>query len=749
MKNNKTNNLSFFDMVDEPISDFEKDKKRLLELKKKLEDASDDYYNREEGVAPKTTDLVYEDMLDEYTKLENKWGDKLKLDTSPNKVVGAEIKKGNKRTLLTPMLSINLKSQKEEEVRKWYRTVSGDKYDPVTKKGVRIIGQPKFDGLSLDIIYEVPKQYVNNIDANAELSTGTTRGNGYVGKIIDENIKTMEKLPKQIPFKGSLEARGEGIMYMQYFLDHFAKNIDSEHIEDSQGYSNPRNLIAGALNNDKDIESCREKKPDVIFYDLGQCTEKEHFKTDVEQLEFMKSLGLRVAPYFVLDTEDEVVELCTSRFNGLIPVENGFNVLKTDGDVTDIMCDGIVLKVDDLKRREELGFTEKGPRWAFAWKFKSQYADTVLESVSVSVGRTGRITPVANFKPIQLGGVSVQFATLNNYEFIDRLPLIDEEGNTIQENFGLKVGYKIRVRRANDVIPEVVGVVLAEKTTIDLQDVNPPEECPSCGSKISKIGALHYCENSSSCPSRIQGSLELFVSRNAMNIMGMGAANIKTFIDKGYISTLSDIYFMDIHEDEIAKLKGYGKKRVRNLLDAIEESKKAKFEQVLYAIGIPSIGVSNAKLLVKKFKNIDNLITASKDELLSIEGIGEEISEGILTYFKNEDNINFINKLKDIGLNFEVKEEDVSKNTDILKGKTFVITGTLNNSRDYYKKILEDNGAKVSGSVSKKTFAVLIGDAAGSKETKARDLIASGTPIILLEGDSAFENFISENNIEI
>ena len=725
-----TQALNFFDILETPnVMELEKDTKRSLELVDRLEKASQNYYGLREGeIAESSNDSYDLDML-ELESIEKKWGKSLVGEKSPTLIVGAAPREDSrKRNLLSPMLSINLKSQKEEDLRKWYQGLGGD--------GIEIIAQPKWDGVTVDTIWK--KLFIN----------ATLRGNGYIGTIVDTHIKQIESTPQEVPYEDTLEARGEGIMYMQFFLDNFAKKIDMKHMDDAKGTSNPRNIIAGAMNNQLDPKSCAEKRPDVIYYDLGVCPEKEKFTTDVEQLEFMKSQGLKITPYFIVNNEEDLVNICTSRFNELIPLKDGFNVYTNPKEeVTDIMCDGIVLKVNDLKKREELGFTSKGPRFAFAWKFKSLYAPTVLTDVEWSVGRTGRVTPTGVFEPINLGGVTITRATLNNAEYIERIPKVDAEGNIIEVNYGTKIGWKNLVRRSNDVIPEVMGVLSPSNDSgIEIRDIVVPEKCPTCEETIVKIGAHHFCENLS-CPDRIKGSLELFSSRDAMNIVGFGPALIDLFVEKGYIKTIVDIYHLSNYREDILTLKGFKEKKVDKILKAIEDSKQGSFEQVLYSLGIPSVGRSKTKKLIPVFKDIDNLIAADKNALMSIDDIGEEISSGILTFFKNKSNLKLIEDLRSLGLKFEA-EEKVNATT-ILEGKTFVITGTLNESRGYYKDILENNGATVSGSVSKKTYAVLIGEAAGSKETKARDLVAAGEPVRILEGDSAFEEFLKEQNIEI
>lgn len=682
---------------------------RGKELKEILNKASKAYYGYNgEDSSSLLSDEEYDALYNEYVELEKQFPE-LNDTNSPTKLVGAEVvSELEKVNHLSPLLSINLKSQNEEDLRKWYRGLGGN--------GIEIIVQPKFDGLTVDLVY------------NNALTYGATRGNGYIGELITHNIKTISSIPSKIDFDGLFEVRGEGILYMSDFMERFKE------------YSNPRNLAAGTLRQ-LDSSLCAAKNPDVVFYDLGKCDKQ--FTTDVEQIEFIKSLGFKTAPYILVDNEDDLVSVCISRMNGMIPLVNGFNVLETEGDVTDIMCDGLVLKVNDIALREKLGFTQKGPRFASAFKFKSLTAITTLKEVISNTRRTGRIAPVAIFDEINLGGVSITNATLNNYDFINSLPLVNEEGEILELNYGVKIGDEILVSRSNDVIPKVIGVI---RRGIETKDIIAPEICSTCGGPIIKDGALHFCENIN-CKSRLKGSLELFVSRDAMNIMDFGLKNIDLFVDREYIKSIVDVYSLKEHRDEITKIKGYGVRKVDKILKSIEGSKEQPFERVLYSLGISSVGKRMSKTLIKKYNNIDNLIAATRESLLEVEDVGPETADKIIHFFSNAKNIEMINQLREIGLCFEAVEE---KGSSIkLQGKSFVITGTLSNSRNYYANIIEKNGGKVAGSVSKKTFAVVIGEDAGSKETKARTLVASGAAIRLVEGDNAFVELMKEFDIEI
>ena len=691
---------------------------RGIELKEILKKKSAEYYgvNNDQDI---DSDDDYDKLYDEYVELEAQFPE-LKDENSPTNIVGALVVSGLKKvTHLSPLLSIPFKEKAANELIKWYRSIGGN--------GVEILIQPKFDGLTVDLIlFKFIMEYM------------ATRGNGYIGEDISHNARVIKSIPKKIKFEGKLEVRGEGVLHVSDFFKRFSNEA-----------SNPRNFAAGTLRQ-LDSSICKERQPDVVFYDIGVC-DKE-FTKDSERLEFLKEQGFKTTPYLLVNNEDDLVKVCETRMNGMIPLINGFNVLTTENDVTDIMCDGIVLKVNDLALRDRVGFVQKGPKFMFAWKFKSLKAKTILREVIVNTTRTGKQAPVAVCDPINLGGVTIKQATLNNFEFIEKLPLVDEEGNILQENYGVKLYDTILTERSNDVIPKVLGVIsrgippLDEEGNPENVEIKVPEVCSSCGSPIIKDGAHHFCDNIN-CPDRLRGSLELFASRDAMDIKDFGTKNIDTFVELGHIKSLLDIYSLSQHKDAIVQLNGYGDKKIDKILESIENSKKQSFERVLSALGILNVGKKTAKDLAKTFKNIDNLIAATQEQLMNVEDIGPETSASIMHFFSNKKNIEMINEFKKIGLCFEIVEND--KATTILEGKTFVITGTLKEKRDFYKDLIELNGGKSVGSVSKKTHAVIIGEDAGSKETKARELVDKGEPVRLIEGHDSFVAYMLEFGIEI
>lgn len=771
------------------------------ELKEKIRMYDHAYYVLKQ---PLISDAEYDRIYKEYENLEKLYPE-LKTPDSPTQRVGAEpLSKLEKINHKTPLLSIDQKSKTVEALAKWYQDCGGD--------GVEVLIQPKADGLTGNLNYapcesEEFKSYLGNIevdDTGSYLVNGATRGNGYVGELITENIRTIKSVPLKIPFTGHLEVRGEIIISYNYFL----KNFSNE-------YSNPRNLAAGTIRQ-LDPRLVAERKPNMIFFDIGQCDKT--FNKDTERLEFLKEQGFLVMPTKVVNNLKDLIDTCTSYFDWKIKIKDGFNVLDMEG-YPDIVCDGLVIKVNDLKLREDLGTTAKGPRWAFAFKFKSLSCKTILREVLYQVGRTGKLTPVAVFDEVNLGGTKVTKATLNNEDYMRTLgptpPEVEEikldghngiisfeingENHRIEKItryvsndkkhvmylvktnlesiifpkraeletayvrkfkfpniefiekeiepsfFYLKLGDSITIERSNDVIPRVIGINYLEREKNEVEDIEFPTICPTCGSSLEVVYPQHFCPNID-CPDRLKGSIEHFAQRDAMDIVGLGSSIIELFVQKGYLKSIKDIYTLYQYKDEILKLEGFGKKKVDNLLKAIEDSKSREFWRVLYALGIREVGKSMAKNLAKHFKSMEKLINATDEELRQVEDVGDTTIQEIRSFFSNPKNLGIIEFLKSQGIKME---DDTKSESNCFEGMTFVITGTLYKGdnqvpRNVVQEIIEKNGGRTSNSVSKKTNVVIVGADAGSKEKKARDLVAKGCPIIILEGYDAFEEFLDE-----
>lgn len=775
------------------------------ELKKKIKEYDHAYYVLNK---PIVSDAEYDRLYKEYENLEKLYPELKKMPDSPTQRVGAEpLSKLEKMNHKTPLLSIDQKAKTVEALTKFYQDCGGD--------GVELLIQPKADGLTGNVGYAPPtsEEFVRYMGSSVDIEQlengsyliyGATRGNGYIGELITENIKTIKSVPLHIPFDGHLEVRGEIVIGYKSFLSNFGEE-----------YSNPRNLASGTI---RQLNSrlVAERKPDIVFFDIGQCNKE--FTKDTERLEFLRSLGFKVMPTKIVNNLKDLIDTCLSYFDGQIKIIDGFNVLDIDG-YPDMVCDGLVIKVNDLALREDLGMTAKGPKWAFAYKFKSLSSKTILRDIVYQVGRTGKITPVGIFDEVNLGGTRVTKATLNNIDYIKclgptppdveeivtdgfsgtisfelenkkhivkrivkyvstdnkhimfmvetkknerfmfpnrselnmafskqlKFPNIEFKEKSIDPSlFYLKIGDSITIERSNDVIPRVIGINYLERDKENVKDIKFPTLCPTCNSELEEIYPQHFCPNID-CPDRLKGSLQHFVQRDAMDIVGLGTSIIDLFVEKGYLRSLKDIYTLHRYKDEILQLEGFGEKKVEKLLEAIEESKNREFWRVLYGLGIREVGKSMAKNLAKHFKSMEKLIEATDEELRKVEDVGDVTIKEIRHFFSNEKNLEIIDFLESQGIKMY---DDTISTSNCLEGLTFVITGTMYKDgnkipRDVVQKIIEENGGKVSGSVSKKTSVVIIGEDAGSKESKARELVKKGVPIVLLEGYEEFEKFLN------
>lgn len=680
---------------------------------------------------PLVSDAEYDRLYSQYEAAEKLFPE-LRTPDSPTMRVGGEpLDKFEKYIHITPLFSIDQKGKTVDALVKFANNCGGD--------GVEFIVQPKYDGLTINVNYRPEGDALTtNVNDRPEdeggqsvFKNGSTRGNGYVGERIDANLITIRSIPMKLPCAYSLEVRGEGICYFQDFMRRY-----------SGEYSNPRNFVAGTMRN-LDPKLTAERRPDVIFYDVGMTDIPFSTGKDTERLETLKQLGFKVTPYLVVNTVKDLVDVCTSRMNGMIGIKEGFNVLDCGGPVTDIVCDGLVIKVNDLALRDKLGGTAKGHKWAFAWKFRSLTADTVLKKVVWQVGRTGKLTPVAEFDEVNLGGTKVTRATLNNADYIRTLGATPPEDGSNQGPrgpiIGLKIGDTITIERSNDVIPRVIGMKPEKREGASLQAIKDPTHCPTCGSELEVVYPQHFCPNVN-CPDRLKGSIEHFASRDAMDIVGLGESIINDFVDVGILTSINDLYTLKSHEKKILAMEGFGPKKLQKIYDSIEETKNKEFWRVIYALGIREIGRSNSKALAKCFGSMDALMNASEEELKQVEDIGNVIVHEIKSFFSNPDNRALIEFLREQGLKME--EERKGSGSQPLAGMTIVITGTLKEKRSWYQDLIEQAGGRVTGSVSKATTAVLIGEDAGSKETKARELVAAGAPIKLLEGHDAFMVFM-------
>ena len=640
--------------------------KRMKELVSKLNEYAEMYYDKD---AILVSDAEYDKLYDELLALESETG--VVLPSSPTLRVGGQLKEGfEKHTHLERLWSLD-KCKSYEELRQWDIRI---KKLLNNSEKVTYSLEYKFDGLTINLTYN-----------NGILEQAATRGNGIVGEGILAQAKTISSIPLTIDYKGRIEVQGEGIMRLSTF-EKYNKTA-------AIPLKNARNAAAGALRN-LDPKVTKSRHLDAFFYQIGyKDSDEMQFSTHGEMIDFIKNQGIKVNDYFIECKDIEKV------------IEEIEKVTETRDDL-DYLIDGMVIKVWQYDAREKLGFTHKFPRWAMAFKFEAQEITTTVNGITWQVGRTGRITPVAELEPVDIGGVTVQRATLNNYDDILRK--------------GVKIGCRAIVRRSNDVIPEVIGVVDHEG-----QQVKIIKNCPSCGKKTQIIGAHLYCTNPN-CPPQVINKLSHFASRDAMNIETFNDKTAKALFENLGVKNIAQLYTLD--RDKLLELEGFKDKKVDNLLNAIKKSKNVKLGNFIFALGILNVGLKTSNDLAKKYRSLDNLTKASEEELTSIPDIGGIVAKSIVDYFDDEENKKIIDELLKSGV--KPKFESTSASS-VFQGKVFVITGTLENmSRKEAGELIQNNGGKVAGSVSSKTSYVLAGENAGSKLTKAQEL---GVELIDLE----------------
>jgi len=528
----------------------------------------------------------------------------------------------------------------------------------------------KFDGLSINLTY----------NEDGVLITAASRGTGEIGEDITAQVKTIKSVPLKINNNSVIEVRGEAIMTKEAFESY---NATAE-----VPLKNLRNGAAGALRN-LNVKETAKRNLSAFFYDIPY-NEGNPFKTYEEMINFIIEKGLPVDSYFKVCTTIEELE---SEISYIESVRNELNY--------DI--DGAVIAINDMKTRELLGYTVKFPKWAIAYKFEAEEATSKVLSIEWNVGRSGRVTPTAILEPIELGGVTVKRATLNNMDDINRK--------------GVKLGCDVFVRRSNDVIPEIMGVV--ESTIENSFEIEPPKVCPSCGTELIQNGVHYFCENTLSCKPQMVKSIVHYASREAMNIEGFSEKTAEALFEKLNIKSIPDLY--KIKKEELLNLEKFGEKKSQNLINALEKSKNCELASFIYALGIPNVGKKTAKDLANEYKTMENLMSSSFESLISIPEIGEIVAKSIIDFFKLEQVVENIQQLFQLGVKPYFEELEIKENP--FAGKTMVVTGTLENySRNEIKEKLEALGVKISSSVSKKTDYVLVGKEPGSKYAKALEL---------------------------
>jgi DNA ligase (NAD+) len=622
---------------------------------------------------PSISDREYDVKYDELIKLEKEIG--IVRPYSPTHRVGdVVLPEFQKYTHKASLWSLD-KAQSIQELIDWdirnrklieeYNRTREDKLPPIS-----YVVTKKFDGLTINCTY----------DENGILIKAATRGTGYIGEDITAQAKTIKSLPLKINNSSVIEIHGEAIMTKKAF-DEYNKNADTP-------LKNLRNGAAGALRN-LNVKETARRNLSAFFYDVGY-NEGRPFETYMEMLDFIKEKGFYI---------DDYIKLCHS----IDELEKEIKYVEHIRFDLDYDIDGVVIAINDIRTREVLGYTVKFPRWAIAYKFEAMEITTELLDIEWNVGRSGRVTPTALLQPVELGGVTVKRATLNNMDDINRK--------------GVKLGARVFVRRSNDVIPEIMGVV--EESLEGSREIEPPELCPSCGSKLIQEGVHYFCENTLSCKPQMVKSIVHFASREAMNIEGFSEKTAEQLFERLDIRAISDLY--RIKKEELLQLDKFGDKKAQNLIDAIDKSKDCELDSFVYALGIPNVGKKTSRDIVKHFKTLEKIKSAAFEELITIQDIGETVANCIVEFFRQEGINEIIDELLTLGVKPRFEVNEVKENP--FEGKTIVVTGSLQNySRTEIKDKLESLGAKVSGSVSKKTDYVIVGEDAGSKYNKAVEL---------------------------
>ena len=644
-------------------------KSRIEELRKTLEYHAKKYYDEDK---PEISDFEYDMMMNELKNLEKQFPDLIDKESLTQKV-GGTVKAGFKQVEHEVPLQSLQDVFSYEELRDFDDRVRKQLKD--NGKNLKYVVETKIDGLSMAIEYKDGKFF-----------RAATRGNGLIGEDVTNNAKTIKTIPSELPEPANLIVRGEVFIGAK----EFDKLNEEREVLGESLFANARNAAAGSLRQ-LDSKITAKRPLDIYIFNI-QKLENNPFNSHYEQLEYLDKLGFNVNPVKILcNNIDEAIDAITK--------------IGEDREKLSFGIDGAVIKVDNLDYREELGTTFKTPRWAIAYKYPPEQKETLLKDIVCQVGRTGAITPMAILEPVKVAGSTISKTTLHNEDFV-----IEKD---------LKIGDRVIIQKAGDVIPEVVDVV-KDKRTGEEKEFVMPKFCPVCGAPtVREEGeAVTRCTGIE-CSAKALRNIVHFASKEGMEIDGLGYSIIEQLIDKKLISKISDIYTLKL--EDIASLKKNGKKFAQNLVEAIEKSKNNDLFKLITGLGIRHIGAKSAKNLARHFKTMDNLMNASLEELSVQNDVGEITAKSIYEFFREEQSIDLINKLKEAGVNMKSLEEESSDNR--FEGKTFVLTGALSKyTRDEASDIIEKLGGKVSGSVSKKTAYVLAGEDAGSKLTKAQNL---------------------------
>ena len=692
--------MDLFSQIENP------EREEILALRKELEQANHQYYVLN---APTLSDYDFDQKLRRLQDLEALYPDMFDAN-SPTQRVGSDIEeiKGERRKAKGekgkgfeqvahkyPMLSLS-NTYSQEEIEDWLRKLP---------ENVEIVCELKYDGLSISLWYE-----------NGVLTKAPTRGDGVKGDNVIENIKTITTIPQYISTLESgvripdfIELRGEVLLSWEAF-----ERLNKEReAQEEPLFANPRNAASGTLKLQDSNEVARRGLDCYLYYMLGEnLPASNHY----DRLQIAKQWGFPIS---------DAVKVCHS----LEEVMEYIHYWDTERKNLPVATDGIVLKVNDLSTQEELGYTAKSPRWAIAYKFPAEKQLTRLNAITYQVGRTGVVTPVANLEPVQLSGTTVQRATLHNEDFIRQLDI--------------REGDMVWVEKGGEIIPKIIGKEVPHSSSLEngasaySLEVRGggyafPTHCPECGMQLVRVEgeAAWRCPNEVSCPPQIKGKMEHFVSRKAMNIDGLGSETIDLLYSQGLLKNIADIYVLT--QEDIACQERLGEKSAQNILAGIEQSKQVPWARVLFALGIRMVGETTAKKIARRFPSIDQLQWATIEQLTAIEDVGEQIANNIIAYFNDLNNLEIINRLREAGVQMESQEVEQAPQSDILQGKSIVVSGVFtHHSRDEYKAMIEANGGKNVGSVSKKTSFILAGDNMGPEKRKKAESL--GVEIITEE----------------
>lgn len=645
------------------------DLQRMRELIDKLNEASRRYYDQNES---DISDDEWDAMYAELCGLEEKTGERM-VDSPTRRVGGAVMEGFEQHRHIARLWSMD-KAQSEEEILAWAQRCEKQTNDAGGLPKNSYCVEYKLDGLTVNLTYD-----------GGKLVQAATRGNGEIGEAILPQAMTIRTIPLTIPFTGRMEVQGEGIMR----LSELKKYNETA----AEPLKNARNAAAGALRN-LDPQVTASRHLDAFFYQIGYI-EGRSFETQQDMLAFMKENGLNISPFVrPAQTIEEALK--------------AVHEIEQKRETLDFLIDGATIKITDMRTREVLGTTDKFPRWSIAFKFPAQETVTKLLKITWEVGRTGKLTPLAHLSPVDICGVTVKRATLNNYDDICRKRV--------------RIGSEVWVRRSNDVIPEIMGVVWDGEGEAPETDIQPPTVCPACGGELVKLredGVHLFCLNRTSCRPQAIARMAHFASRQGMDIETFSTRTAGLFYDELGVRSAADLYYLD--REKLVALKGFGEKKAEKLFAELEKSKDCELDAFLFAIGIPNIGKKTAYDLMAHFGTLEALMGASEQELVDVEDVGGIVAASITEYFSDEENRRFVNRLLEAGVRPQMHAQQDAGT--LFEGMTFVLTGTLPTlSRAQAQEMIRKNGGKATGSVSKKTSIVLAGESAGSKLDKAREL---------------------------